>query len=206
MRNYFPLLLASVWLASVSAGLGILWEYEEAPGRVGSVPAQWPAHSKIPRVPGEPTLIMFAHPKCPCTRASLRELMVLMTHCQHQVNARVLFLQPKGSAEDWLRTDLWSGAEAIPGVMVRADEEGKEAGCFQVATSGHVVLYDADGRLLFSGGITSSRGHSGDNAGRTVLTELIHHQKAGGWETPVFGCSLLNPKPECPAQEAAWIR
>ena len=36
---------------------------------------------------------------------------------------------------------------------------------FGAETSGQTLLYDRDGRLLFSGGTTGSRGHDGDNAG-----------------------------------------
>jgi len=82
-------------------------------------------------------------------------------------------------------------------VIVRADQEGNEARCFQVTTSGHVVLYDVHGKLLFSGGITVSRGHSGDNDGRSAIMKLLNHEMVAVPETPVFGCSLLNPKPEC---------
>jgi len=75
-----------------------------------------------------------------------------------------------------------------------------------VTTSGHVVLYDADGKLVFNGGITSSRGHSGDNAGRAAITKLVHHESAAVPEAPVFGCSLLDPKQECGPQDTLWIR
>ena len=132
--------------------------------------------------------------------------MVLMTHCQNQVKARVIFFRPKGSGADWLNTDLWRSAEAIPGVNVRADENGDEAARFHVTTSGHVVLYDVHGKLLFSGGITCARGHSGDNAGRSDLMLLLHHESPAETETPVFGCSLLNPKNGCNAKDILSTR
>jgi hypothetical protein len=149
---------------------------------------------------------MFAHPHCPCTRASIGELAVLMTHCQNQIKACVVFFQPKGSSQDWPHTDLWRSAAAIPGVTVRPDEDGIEAKCFQATTSGHVVLYDAQGKLVFSGGITSSRGHAGDNAGRSEIMQWLRYETAAGSETPVFGCSLLDPTPGCNQKETAWTR
>ena len=51
---------------------------------------------------------------------------------------------------------------------------------------------------LFAGGITASRGHSGDNAGRSVLVALLHGAgpRPGGpvarHTSPVFGCPLTN--------------
>jgi hypothetical protein len=206
MKKYFPLLLTSVWLMAVSVGVGALWAYDYTPGGDTSVLSSWPLQSGIPHDPSQPTLIMFAHPKCPCTRASIGELMTLMTHCQNQVKVCVAFFRPKGSGEDWLNTDLWRSAEAIPGVVVRVDEEGNEARCFHVTTSGHVVLYDAHGKLLFSGGITSSRGHSGDNAGYSAIMQLLHRGLAAKTETPVFGCSLLDPKEECNSKEILLTR
>jgi hypothetical protein len=194
MKKYLAWLFTSIWLAVVSIGTGVLWVYDHTSGGDAGVPRHWPLPSKILPALDRPTLIMFAHPQCPCTRASMEELAVLMTHCQNQVKACVVFLRPKGSGEDWLHTDLWRSAETIPGVSVRVDEGGREARCFQVTTSGHVLLYDFDGRLLFSGGITFARGHAGDNAGRSDIMQWLHHEKPAGAETPVFGCSLLNPE------------
>jgi hypothetical protein len=206
MKKCFPSLLASIWLASVTSGLGILFVYDHTAGADTSVPAHWPSRSKLPEDSAQPTLIMFAHPKCPCTRASIGELAVLMTHFRNRVNARVIFFRPKGSGEEWLDTDLWRSAEAIPGVIVQADQDGNEARCFQVTTSGHVLLYDVGGKLLFSGGITLSRGHSGDNEGSSAITKWLNHDLAAAAATPVFGCSLLNPKSECRTQDSAWMR
>ena len=124
MKNHFSALLAAIWLSAVGIGLGALLVYEYTPGQEAVVPNHWPEQSNIPHTQGQPTLIMFAHPRCPCTRASIGELSMLMTHCQNRVKARVVFFQPKGSAEDWTQTDLWRSAAAIPGVTAQADEEG----------------------------------------------------------------------------------
>jgi hypothetical protein len=194
MTKSLMLLLTAIWLATVGFGVGVLTEYEYTPGKATSIPSEWPMQSKLQRTVGQPTLVMFAHPDCPCTRASIGEIAVLMTHCQNRVKAHVVFLDPKGSSENWLHTDLWRSAESIPGVVVQADEDGKEAANFQATTSGQVVLYDADGNLLFRGGITSSRGHYGDSAGLSDIIRLLHHEAASTQETPVFGCSLIDPK------------
>jgi hypothetical protein len=74
------------------------------------------------------------------------------------------------------------------------DPEGKEADLFGAVASGQTMLYDAGGRLQFSGGITAGRGHSGDNAGRSTLVALITKGKSELRETPVYGCSLANPE------------
>ncbi|MGH8048848.1 MAG: RedB protein [Chthoniobacterales bacterium] len=205
MKKLQPLFLALLWLAAVGCGTGILLVYDYTPGEAeGGIPKSWAASSRIPHSANLPTLIMFAHPQCPCTRASIGELAVLMAQCQGKVNAYVAFFQPKGSGADWTHTDLWRSAAAIPGVTVLADEDGREAADFEATTSGHVVLYDAGGRLLFSGGITESRGHSGDNEGRSAIVEVLKHGGPSGHTTPTFGCSLLNPTIKDVAMQLPW--
>ena len=195
MKKGVLLLLTSVWLGVISYGIGILTIYQDTPGRESQIPSEWPSQSSIPLAQDRPTLVMFAHPECPCTRASIGELAELMTHCQNRVRAHVVFLYPKGTSEDWLHTDLWRSAAAIPGVVVRVDENGIESKRFEAKTSGQVVLYDPSGKLLFGGGITSSRGHFGDNTGRSAITALINHETPIVSQTPVFGCPLLDPPP-----------
>jgi glyoxylase-like metal-dependent hydrolase (beta-lactamase superfamily II) len=39
-------------------------------------------------------------------------------------------------------------------------------------TSGHVLVYDRSGKLLFSGGIAGARGQEGDNTGSAAASEL----------------------------------
>jgi hypothetical protein len=115
-----------------------------------------------------------------------------MAQCQGLVNANVLFIQPEGFNDEWAQTDLWQSAATIPGVTVRQDSGGIEARRFHAETSGQVLLYDAAGRLLFSGGITGSRGHSGDNAGRSTIVSLLIEGIAERNQTLVLGCSLFD--------------
>src|SRR5262249_49195821 len=154
-------------------------------------PTRWPAGSHIQPATDRPTLVMLAHPRCPCTRASLGELALLMTRCQGLVQASVNFYKPAGEPDAWAQTDLWQSAAAIPGVSVRPDDDGREARCFHSSTSGQVLLYDAAGRLLFSGGITGARGHAGANAGRDALVALLTGGAAERAPHSVFGCALF---------------
>ncbi len=182
-----------LWLGAVGVGLWIMVQYENTPGLPGTPGVSWPTTSQILRTPGHPTLVMLVHPHCPCTRASIGELAVLMAHVPEPLDAYVLFLTPAGVTDSWEKTDLWYSAAAIPGVHVLRDEEGIEARRFQAATSGQAVLYDAAGRLLFTGGITGSRGHFGDNAGRSAILSFLYQRAAARTQTFVFGCSLFDP-------------
>jgi hypothetical protein len=105
--------------------------------------------------------------------------------------AYFVFVRPSGFAQDWERTDLWTSAAMIPGVAVSADNEGVEGRRFASQTSGQVMLYGADGYLLFSGGVTAARGHSGDNTGRDAIVALLTGNGSAVEQTPVFGCPLF---------------
>jgi len=185
------------WLSLVAFGLWFLWGYENAPGVGAQPPHQWPTDSRIHPAPNQATLVMLAHPHCPCTRASIGELASIMAHSQGRLTAYVLFIRPEGSSREWEETDLWQSASDIPGVHVVIDANGHEARLFHAATSGQAILYDPKGRLLFTGGITASRGHFGDNAGESAIVSLVNAEVPDRTETSVFGCPLFNPQSEC---------
>jgi hypothetical protein len=166
-------LATALWAATVVAGSWTLWNHAAEPGMAASAPARWPSDSRLTRNDGRPVLVMFAHPKCPCTRASIRELDRLLAQTGRQCDAVVLFVQPAGTSDEWPRTDTWQAAAAIPGVQVQIDQQGAEARRFGAMTSGQVLLYDADGSLAFQGGITAARGHEGDNPGRAAVVALM---------------------------------
>lgn len=180
-----------VWVALLLVGFSILGREEFTPVRSAPSVTIFPHDSAIQRARDQPTLLFFAHPQCPCTRASLHELDRLLAETQNKVSVVVVFTLPKGVPAGWEDGDLWQSAATMPGVRVFRDEGGRGANRFGVKGSGHVLLYDLSGALLFSGGITSSRGHEGDNPGRAAVISFILSGHALVSRTPVFGCSLL---------------
>jgi hypothetical protein len=148
----------------------------------------------------------MAHPHCPCTRATIGELALLMTRLRNRATATVVFVRPDGVPKKWEETDLWYDAQQIPGVSVVNDPGGKEAALFGAEASGQTVLYDANGELQFSGGVTASRGHSGDNAGRSAIVELVTSGRAEQRQTPVYGCYLHNPVARAENGSELWKR
>jgi hypothetical protein len=115
-----------------------------------------------------------------------------MARFEGKVAGYVLLVRPKDAGRDWEETDLRRSAEAIPGVKVILDPDGMEARRFGSGTSGHTLLFGVDGRLLFSGGITASRGHAGGNAGESAIAALLDNRTPARTRTLVFGCSLAN--------------
>lgn len=198
--------VAGLWLVAVAAGMDVLIRYSATPGDPGAPPRDWPDDSAVPRPRGRPVLVLMAHPRCPCTRSSIEELSRLMARLRGRLEVRVLFFAPAGETESWWKSDLWTGAAAIPGVQVVADPDAGESRRFHVETSGHALLYDAEGRLLFSGGITEARGHAGDNAGIDAVEALVRGDLSARRATPVFGCALHAAPAGGPAPEGAWRR
>jgi len=113
------------------------------------------------------------------------------------VTAYVLFVKPAGSSSNWEKTDLWQSAAKIPDVNVLVDDNGAESHRFNSLTSGQTALYDVTGSLLFSGGITASRGHSGDNVGQSTIVSLLNDGEAERTVTSVFGCPLYGDHSRC---------
>lgn len=184
--------ICAVWLSAAAAGAWILASYGNAPGAIGQTPQSWPSDSQIVRPSDRPVLVMFAHPQCPCTRASVSELNRLLTRCRGEAAVHVLYIQPPGLPHEWTQSASWKHASEISGVTIGADSDGAEARRFGAESSGYVVLYDQHGKLLFNGGITSARGQAGDNAGANVIVSLVTGQGAQLKKTAVFGCGLFD--------------
>src|SRR5258707_8458333 len=168
----------AVWLGAAATGLAVLWKYDNAPGTAAEAPTRWPDASVLAHTAGQPTLILLAHPQCSCTPASLAELAEVLARANTRPTTYVLFLKPQGFTNDWVQSDLWKTAAAIPGVTLVRDDDGREARRFGSATSGQTLFYDGDGALRFSGGITGSRSHAGDNARRRSMVAFLNGRGA----------------------------
>ena len=191
--KFFLSLCAVFWLSTAVGGVIYLAQYENTPAeKNNSYPVVFPPQSRIERDAEQATLVFFAYPKCPCTRASLRELSRLMTEVDGKLQVYVVFSKPEDESGEWTETDLRQSAEAIPNARVLIDENERETGLFNARTSGLTLLYDRDGNLRFNGGITASRGHEGDNAGWRAIFEIVAKEDDKTAETFVFGCSLQN--------------
>jgi hypothetical protein len=183
-------LILAVWCCLVATGLGAMLVYELTPGIMRSARSEWPSGSTPFHDPERPTLVMFVHPRCPCSRASLTELGHLAAELPGRFSLHVVFVKPAAFEPGWEQTELWQTAQGIPGANVICDEHGVLAERFDAAISGEARLYAADGRLLFQGGMTKSRGHEGASAGRASLASLIETGHTERPLTRVFGCDL----------------
>jgi len=191
VSRYWFAAAAVVWLCLAAVGLAVLWQYDNAPGEAANAPTEWPAYSRLTRATNQSTLVMLAHPQCSCTRASLGELAEVLARAEVRPKTYVVFLKPATFGDGWEQTGLWRAATRLPNVTVVRDDDGIEARSFGAATSGQTLLYDRRGALQFSGGITGSRAHEGDNAGRQSLVALLNGGRNARSGTNVFGCPLF---------------
>jgi hypothetical protein len=184
-----------VWLASLATAGRAVWDYQTTAGAPGEPPPRWPEGSRVPApAGGRATLLVVAHPQCPCTRATIAELGRLMPRLRDRAAAHVLVYRPAAFAPGWERTEVWSAARRIPGVSVHLDLDGLEAARFGAATSGQVVVYDARGRRRFSGGLTTSRGHVGESVAHQRIEAIVTGGETADGTSRVFGCALATPQ------------
>jgi hypothetical protein len=190
--NWLAVVGITVWLGCVAGGLKTLYDYQIRPGQSAESPARMPRSTAVKAEPARLTLVMFLHPHCPCSRASLGNLEQILSRSQGRMAAYVVFCVPRSGGEGWTSTDLCRSAAKMHGVNVVYDVGGAEARRFGAKTSGQVLLYAPDGRLSFSGGITAGRSHFGDNAGSDAILSVLRAERPQWRSTPVFGCALAN--------------
>ncbi|MBC7807544.1 MAG: hypothetical protein H7145_15515 [Akkermansiaceae bacterium] len=205
-------LIIGLWIVTLGIGFTALWRHSGTAGASPVILAESTREGDLLFDSGvvnsrgqqnEPLLLLFAHPHCPCTAASLNELNRALASAASAkkggVPARVVvvFVVPPDAPPRWERTALWEQVGKMPGVRVCADKDGVLARRFDARTSGQMFLYDKNNRLVFEGGITDGRGHEGRNAGSDAVTTLLGKAYDSPptppvvRHTPVFGCALL---------------
>lgn len=199
------ILMVIVWLAAVVALMSWQIRRETTPGTAGTTLWTPPTELAAFQEADKGLVVMAIHPMCPCTRASLAEFAnFAATDGQANVLLVLACVPPHGD-QSWMEADTCRQAQEIAGVRFMMDPDGRIASALGMRTSGHVVAYAADRKLLFSGGITPARGHTGPNSGLIALRTMKSARSRtripddGGTSylameiSPVFGCPLVSP-------------
>lgn len=187
-----------VWFITTTFGFYCLTNYAVTSGVQTEQPGRWPTNVSLNVRPNGRQLLMFAHPRCPCSRASIQELSRLVAITNSR--ATVVFWSPDIADRDISEQAEWKESRLVRQVQqdsrleVRFDPEGRNMKQFGVTTSGHCLLYDSHANLVFSGGITLGRGHEGPNEGQDQLVRLLSEgrpiESNAAFEYPVFGCRI----------------
>jgi hypothetical protein len=156
LHNWLDWLIGFGWVSAVLSGLVAVWRYEQSPGGRVDTPAEWPQASRVKLDSDRFTLLMFLHPRCDCSRASLRQLESILSDIPNQISAHVLFYKPLEESFAWAQTDIWRTAAVMRGVQLVIDNESFESETFGIVTAGQVVLYDPAVKLHFSGVIAAA--------------------------------------------------
>lgn len=184
------LMLVVVWGGVVLGGLVWLVDYHTRPGDLGVPPARWPRSSALKRSANHPALVVFLHPRCPCSRATLSNLRTVVRETERAAGTTVVFTGP--SAED-CRSPRWpllEAAKSIPGVTIHIDHDRSEASRFGARTSGIAMLFDRAGTLQFVGGLTAARAHFGPARGMNDVKAIAQGQTCAFSSASVYGCPL----------------
>jgi hypothetical protein len=191
--------LIFVWLLAIAGGWYCVERHEFATSETAAAQAvdRWPSDSLLPCDRDRPALVLFLHPKCPCSRATLAELdRLLATKSEPTAEPLQLIIVatvPQNADETWWDTGTVAKSSALPGARMFIDRAGQEAARFGATTSGMVMYFDASGLRRYAGGITVARGHEGRSAGGDAVEALVRGETTKPSSLPVFGCRLCLP-------------
>ncbi len=181
--------MAVAWLAALSGGFLCLVNYSTKPAKNIDQLDCWPETTALAFGQGEYTLVMFVHPRCPCTKASLNQLERVIDRVgKDRVDLKIVVFRPAGKTADWSDTHLRKKAEQLT-ANVFDDLDAQEAKKFEVNTSGYLLCFNKEKQRIFGGGITGSRGHEGENRGADSIV-CIMNRKPAEQRFPVFGCQI----------------
>ena len=176
------------WLFALLAIVGCLVAYETQPAPAAA------SSSTTDDAPPRWRMDIYAHPRCPCTRASIEELSRLASRLGDRVDLRFWFFRPEREADAWAHSTSWNNAAAIPGATVSTDPGGRLAERAGAVASGHVVLSAPNDHVVFQGGVTLTRGHIGPSPGGDAIAAWILGGD-GADQAPTLGC-LIRSAPE----------
>jgi hypothetical protein len=178
-----------LWIGSLACGMRTFCVLDAVPGRNAVAPATLLPHRAAPACHDRPSLFLFVHPMCPCSRVTLAELARVVAQHGNELDYQIAVTSLPPNSGQLDQTASWRQASAIRGVVLRkdGDELARRLGAI---TSGQVLLYDAAGHLRFNGGLTDSRDDATSGAGRRAIEQALRGSVVMPITVPVYGCGL----------------
>ena len=186
-------LAVAIWVILAIGGLAALTVYSMTGSTPAHAAAQWPANELLALDPARPVLVLFLHPRCPCSSASITELDQVLSRHPGAFRVYAVLTIPPGMDANWEAGRNLEAARMLPDTALVFDRGGALTRRFGARDSGTILAFAPDGARLFAGGVTASRGHQGESLGSLTLQDLARGQTPRVAESPAFGCPLLGP-------------
>jgi hypothetical protein len=183
------IVVSAIWLIATTYAYSVMMRFDTRPGMAGNPPLRWPATSQVKLAKAQRTLLVFLHPKCSCSRASISQLQNLQKRLPGKFHTELVLWQPLNPSPSWnqlYRTDMGE----LTGTQVITDPGGRAAALFDVHTSGYVLLYGAGGDLQYAGGLTLARAFDLEGPGIVAMEQIMAGSKTTAAHRPVYGCSF----------------
>jgi hypothetical protein len=177
-----------LWSVLATAGMFAVARSGRAVSRPETPVDHWPDASPVPRNPGRATVLVAIHPRCPCTPATLIAVHELIRREPGRFDVVCLATHPIDAGDAWVHASNVEMAREIPGAVVVMDPEGDLAAAHGLRASGQVILYAADGKVVFDGGLTPGRGMV---ASGEVVARLLDPTRSSLDRADAFGCPLV---------------
>ena len=201
LKRMTYVLAGLLWMIGLVVGYFQLLAFSQKPGASGVASENLLPELRSWRAPGRSLVLVALHPRCSCSTATADELADLLGWTPEAFDLVLVSFVPMPEVGDWPKPKVPTPLERFHPRIV-ADPNGRLAERLGAQTSGHVLVYDAADRLVFSGGVTPGRGHHGDTEGQRTLREFFAGRTnvAGSAVLArVFGCAIQDPeKPSLP--------
>ena len=197
IASRLAIIACSLWCAALVSGFALVHAQMSTPGDARPAPSAWPEDTSLSLDSDAPTILLFAHPRCPCTRATIRQLATTPPDVRDSLT--LVLSGPR--LRTYENQPLATLANELLEAEIALDPTGAEARRFGAHTSGHIVVYSPSGQLLFSGGITPGRGHEGPTDALTAFTRALRDAEASTHPSLVYGCPIFSPDHECPTRD-----
>ena len=182
-------LLTTIWVLLILAGFWWVMDYQTKPGTMAI-----PEENKVALDHSKDSwhLIAFLHPECTCSRATMEELDILQKKLGNTLSTHI-FISTELPLEQTVESEIYRTAVKNKNWQVDVDVNAELATQMLAYTSGICYLYSPEEKLIFAGGITASRGHSGPAAGQEIIAKAVSGNKEAIQELqqyPVYGCGI----------------
>lgn len=187
-------LLAGVFLILACGFAGFAMNFKSCFSTNNAAAIKWPKFARLARAEQVPTLIVFLHPHCYNSTATMDELQKVLPALKGRVQVYLTIYAPEQMGDAWIKRGVWRQALKMPNVNLYLDKNGEDSELFGAQSSGEAFLYDTSGELVFHGGLTKSWALAGENKGMDAMVARVMNldTRTVAYETPVLGRNIRN--------------